>query len=212
MNRTVFLIDGFNLYHSVKEASRDLRGVSTKWLDIASLCKSYLYIIGNKAQLQGIYYFSALARHLEASSPGVTQRHQAFIRCLEATGVSCQLNRFKPKIIRCPYCHKDILRHEEKETDVAISIKMIELLHKDECDTIVLLTGDTDIAPAVRTSFLLFPDKEIWFAFPYKRMNNELNRLVKKSIKISRDHYTKYQFPDPFVLPDGTPVSKPSSW
>jgi uncharacterized LabA/DUF88 family protein len=89
---------------------------------------------------------------------------------------------------------------------------MIELLHKDECDTIVLLTGDTDIAPAVRTSLLLFPGKEIWFAFPYKRMNNELDKLVKKSIKISRDHYTKYQLHDPFVLPDGTQIFKPSSW
>jgi hypothetical protein len=97
MNRTVFLIDGFNLYHSVKEASRDLRGVSTKWLDIASLCKSYLYIIGNKAQLQGIYYFSALARHLEAANPGVTSRHQAFIRCLEASGLSASSIGLSPK-------------------------------------------------------------------------------------------------------------------
>jgi uncharacterized LabA/DUF88 family protein len=212
MNRTVFLIDGFNLYHSVREASRDLRGASTKWLDIASLCKSYLYLIGNNAQVTGIHYFSALARHLEASNPDVTKRHQAFIRCLEATGITCQLNRFKAKTINCPYCRRDFLRHEEKETDVAISIKLIELFHRDECDTIVLLTGDTDIAPAVRTSLILFPDKEIWFAFPYKRTNHELKKLVNRSIKISKDHYTRYQLPSPFTLPDGTQITKPSRW
>lgn len=212
MNRTVFLIDGFNLYHSVKDASRDLRGASTKWLDIVSLCRSYLYLIGNKAELSGINYFSALASHLEATNPGVTRRHRAFIQCLEASGVVCQLNRFKPKTISCPHCHKDILRHEEKETDVAISIKMMELFHKDACDTIVLLTGDTDIAPAVRTAHSLFAGKEIWFAFPYKRVNIELVKLVKHTIKIRKEHYTKYQLPDPFVLPDGTRISKPSSW
>jgi uncharacterized LabA/DUF88 family protein len=212
MNRAVFLIDGFNLYHSVKDASHDLHGASTKWLDIASLCRSYIHVIGNNAQIHGIYYFSALALHLEASNPGVTQRHQAFISCLEATGVSCQINRFKEKTITCPYCHRDIQRHEEKETDVAISTKMMELFHKDECNTVVLVTGDTDIAPAVRTSFLLFPDKEILFAFPYKRVNVELRMLVRKSIKIRKDHYTRYQFPDPFILPDGTQISKPSRW
>lgn len=30
MNRTVFLIDGFNVYHSLRDASRDLRGASTQ--------------------------------------------------------------------------------------------------------------------------------------------------------------------------------------
>ena len=56
-NRTVFIIDGFNLYHSVKQASKDLglADKGTKWLDIRSLCSSYLYILGGNAQLEKIY-------------------------------------------------------------------------------------------------------------------------------------------------------------
>ena len=33
MNRTVFLVAGFDLYHPVRVASVDLGGQSTKWLD-----------------------------------------------------------------------------------------------------------------------------------------------------------------------------------
>ena len=69
MNDTIFLIDGFNIYHSVVEASKDLEGVSTKWLNLYSLCSSYLHVIGNNAQIKNIYYFSALATHLQSSSP-----------------------------------------------------------------------------------------------------------------------------------------------
>ena len=45
MDRVTFIIDGFNLYHSVCDAERDLKGASTKWLDIKSLCSSYLIFL-----------------------------------------------------------------------------------------------------------------------------------------------------------------------
>jgi len=40
MNIVIFLIDGFNLYHSLIDASYDLKlnGKGTKWLNIYSLC------------------------------------------------------------------------------------------------------------------------------------------------------------------------------
>jgi uncharacterized LabA/DUF88 family protein len=51
----------------------------------------------------------------------------------------------------------------------------MEVLMNNECDTVVLVTGDTDLAPAVRTVKRLFPDKTITFIFPYKRKNKELS-------------------------------------
>jgi len=84
LSRATFLIDGFNLYHSARKVSKDkgLQGKGTKWLDIHALCASYLHMLGKNAQLEEVYYFSALARHLEAVKPDVTQRHRKFIRCL----------------------------------------------------------------------------------------------------------------------------------
>ena len=107
MNRTVFLIDGFNLYHSTRDARRDLGGKSTKWLNIRALCESHLYTISKDARLNEVYYFSALAKHLEAIDPDMILRHKTLIRCLEDTGVKVELAKFKRKPdFRCPSCGK----------------------------------------------------------------------------------------------------------
>lgn len=212
MNRTAFLVDGFNLYHSLKRADQELGRACTRWLDLRALCSSFLHAIGNKAQIEEVYYFSALAKHLEATHPDVTQRHLTYIKCLEASGVTVELGRFKPKDLWCPNCSTRLIKHEEKETDVAISIKLLELLLLNKCDTAVLVTGDTDIAPAVRAAKRLYPGKLICFLFPYRRKNNELDKLSDASFHIKKERYLKCQFPDPFVLPDGRELHKPSKW
>ena len=212
--RTTFVIDGFNLYHSVRQASNDLHlsGTGTKWLDIPKLCSSYLYLLGRTARLERIYYFSALATHLEPSKPHVTARHRTYIQVIEDAGVTVELSRFKAKDVTCPFCRKAFQRHEEKETDVALAAKLLEVFVRDECDAVVLITGDTDIAPAVRTVARLFPLKRLCFAFPYARKNKELSQLVKTSFHISKEAYVKHQLPNPYVLQNGATVAKPASW
>ncbi|MCD9185990.1 MAG: NYN domain-containing protein [Pyrinomonadaceae bacterium] len=214
MNRTSFLIDGFNLYHSVKSASHDLglKGIGTRWLDIRSLCDSFLHLVGNNAQISDVYYFSALAKHLEMRKPDVTVRHRTYIRFLEDSGVKVELHRFKKSLTFCQKCNQTFNRREEKETDVAMSTRLLELLFLDKCDTIVLVTGDTDIVPAVKTVQNIFPKKEIIFMMPYKRHNKELANLVSKHFDISSNNYTKYQFADPYITKKGKSVIKPSTW
>ncbi|MDO9172991.1 MAG: hypothetical protein Q7W29_14285, partial [bacterium] len=79
-------------------------------------------------------------------------------------------------------------------------------------DTIVLITGDTDLAPGVRTTTRLFPTKRICFGFPYKRKNNELAQLVSVSFQIRKERYLAHQFPDPVTLPSGRLIAKPDEW
>lgn len=212
MNRTTFLVDGFNVYHSVIEASRSLGGASTKWLDYRSLLSSYLAVIGAGAALEEIYLFTAFATFLEQSKPGVVARHRTYIECLKATGVIPVIGRFKPRSVHCSACKADIIKHEEKESDVAIGVKVMELLHTDSADTLVLVTGDTDVAPAIRTAITLFPTKRICVGLPFRRDNQELANLVSKHFKIRRDAYQRHQLPDPFTLPSGRTVPKPKDW
>ena len=103
-------------------------------------------------------------------------------------------------------------RREEKETDVAMATRMLELLFLDKCDTIVLVTGDTDIVPAVKTAQKLFPKKEIVFMMPYKRHNKELANLVSRHFDISSNNYAKHQFADPFITEKKKSIHKPSTW
>jgi uncharacterized LabA/DUF88 family protein len=214
VERVTFLIDGFNLYHSVEGASQalGLNGAGTKWLDIAALCRSYLHLFGRSAALHEVHYFSALARHLEATKPDVTARHALYLDCLKDTGVVVELSRFKKRRFRCDKCGANLKRHEEKETDVALATKLLELFVTDAADRIVLVTGDTDVAPAVRTAQRLFPAKTICFAFPFDRKNEELAQLVSMSFHMSKDAYAKHQFADPHVTRRGEAISKPARW
>lgn len=131
VNRTIFLIDGFNLYHSVRDASKSLglSGRGTRWLDIAGMCASYLSAIGHNSQIAGIYYFSAIATHLLAFDPDIEKRHRAYAKCLTDTGISVEFARFKKKKILCPHCATNITRREEKETDVAIGCIFLVFTH-----------------------------------------------------------------------------------
>ncbi|CAN5802522.1 hypothetical protein BH20ACI4_BH20ACI4_14060 [soil metagenome] len=214
MIRTSFLIDGFNLYHSVKTASHDLglSGKQTRWLDIRSMCQSYLHLIETTARLAEIYYFSALATHLELRKPDVTVRHRTYIRCLEDSGVKVELHRFKKSSTFCQKCNQTFNRREEKETDVAMATRLLELLFLDKCDTIVLVTGDTDIVPAVKTAQNIFPKKEIIFMMPYKRHNKELANLASGHFDISSKNYTKHQLSDPYITKKKKLINKPSTW
>ncbi|MGA2297498.1 MAG: NYN domain-containing protein [FCB group bacterium] len=211
MNRTTFIIDGFNLYHSVVEASWDLHNASTKWLDIHSLCKSYLHVIGNNSQIENIYYFSALAYHLQQNYPGKIHRHKLFIKALESTGIIVKLGRFKTKEMYCDTCKKMITKHEEKETDVAMATTIFEILIKNDADTIVIISGDTDLAPVIRTAKDLFPKINIIFAFPYNRVNRELKILSPKSFNINKESYLRHQFKEQ-IFYKGETLIKPENW
>lgn len=212
MKRISFLIDGFNLYHSIKDLER-IHGIKAKWLNLYSLCKSYLYLFGKDAVLQDIYYFSAYPNHLSLSRPDTIARHKDFITCIEDLGIKVVLGRFKEKKVFCDNYKTVINKHEEKETDVAIAVKVIELFHLDSCDIQVIVSGDTDLAPAIRTSLALFPKKQICFAFPFNRKMKELAALsTLPSFSIGRMNYQTHSLPDPYVLKDGNKIFKPTSW
>ncbi len=211
MKKVAFLIDGFNVYHSILRIKKDT-GYSTKWLDLQSLCKSYLPLFGKEAVLENIYYFSAIPYHLKDSKPHKIHRHEQYIRCLKTTGIQVILGRFKNKDVYCHRCKSMILKHEEKETDVSIAIKLLELFFIDACDIAVIMSGDTDLSPAAQKSIELFPDRKICFSFPFARKNNELLKLAPGSFSINKKQYIKHQLPNPFILEDGTKIYKPTSW
>lgn len=212
----MFIVDGFNLYHSLVDAERDAKrnaSRGTKWLDLKKLCSSYLPIAAQfgagRAEIENIYYFSASPSH---KAQDTIERHKLYMKCLKASGVNIQLGRFKRKDFFCKECKSKIKKYEEKESDVAIAIKLFEVCHTDECDTAILMTGDTDLSPAIVTCKRLFPQKTIFFAFPYQRTNSELAKIAPESFSIKLKSCLRYQFADPFYLSDGTKIKKPNTW
>ena len=211
MNRVTFLVDGFNLYHSLREAEGEA-GVGLRWLDLRGLLESYRHVIDGRPTIREIRCFSALAHHRLPQDPGVVQRHRTYLRALESTGVRIHLGRFKACQQVCKCCRRTYQRFEEKETDVALAVALIETLLDPEADTVVLVSGDTDLSPALRAARARFPDKRVGIAFPFRRLSEELKRLADLHWRLKPVRYAGHQFPNPLHLPDGTKLAKPVEW
>ncbi|MFO7932506.1 MAG: NYN domain-containing protein [Bacteroidales bacterium] len=218
--RVIFLIDGFNLYGSIIELQKDY-GLHVKWLDIKSLLRSYLSSYGNDSQASEIHYFTALQHYATTMDqhdpnhfdPDKVNRHNDYIKCLEDTGIKVHYGRFKKKYIFCQNCQRRFVKYEEKETDVAIGVTLLDIAMSDRADLLILVTGDTDIAPAVRICLNRFPDLPIGFCFPYKRKREELAALATaRCITMKARTYSHHLFPNPFILQNGILVNKPVTW
>src|SRR5437867_8795864 len=121
--RVSFLVDGFNLYHSLRDAEKKTKQCF-KWIDLRAFCQAHLQFFGKEAQLQDVHYFSAYAAHLAPRNPDVVTRHQILVRAFEHTGVKIEMGHFKPKDVHCYLCKREMVRYEEKETDVAMALRL----------------------------------------------------------------------------------------
>ena len=212
MKQTYFLIDGFNVYHSLESVFRK-EGICYKWLDLHSLCKSFIYLFGSDAVLGKVYYFTSIASYTQNVEK--IRRHQNYIRCLKSSGINIVTGRFKNKEQYCPNCKTKFQAHVEKQTDIDIASKLFELLFfckENQGESFCIVTGDTDIVPAIKTAKKLQPELDIRFAFPVGRMSKELKKLAPLSFNLRSGHYKANQLKDPYKLQDGMFIKKPATW
>lgn len=209
--KVTFLVDGFNLYHSLCDAIDDGAPSEIKWLDICSLCKSFLSIFNDtSATAHEFYYFSSFTTY---KGPGPVQRHGVYKRALEATGVKSVFGEFKDKRVRCEAsCKQEYIAHVEKQTDVNIALKLLEVFYTNSCDACLIISGDGDLLKAVETANRLFPKKPVAIAFPYKRWHPELSKHAQFRVKIDIARYKAHILDNPLELPDGKVTRMPIQW
>ena len=139
-----------------------------------------------------------------------------FIEALEARGVTVGLGNFKAKDLYqvCPACgrHVHFKRHEEKETDVNIAVKLVEVVADGSCDAVMVVTGDTDLVPAVAAARRLQPRVDVYMLFPTNRSNLAFDGVATGTFKIAGKQYARYQLTDPVLAADGRAIRKPPAW
>jgi len=205
------LIDGFNLYHSLRDCEHDA-DARVRWLDLHSLCESLLHALPCECAIGEVVYFSALAHHIEASRPGTIERHQQYMDVLRATGVSTRLGQFKRRRVVRPVCGAARDRYEEKETDVAIASRLLAPATRERYGVVLVVTGDTDLVPAVQTARSGPGALTVAVAFPYRRVNRQLRFAADAGLRLGRASYLRHQFPLAAPGSDRSLVSRPTEW
>lgn len=201
---TVALIDGFNLYHAVKA----LRADHLKWLDLRALCTAFAptpqYALGE------VLYFTAYATWL----PRSRNRHKAYTKALEASGVTVKTAKFKRKDRRCYSCGSSWTDHEEKETDVAIGVSLLDLAYRGAFERALLVTNDSDLVPAVRLVRERFPKLTINMLTPPNRHSSRELIAVSggSATMIQRIHLERALLPAELVCTDGSTATRPAAY
>lgn len=187
--RVAVYIDGFNLYHAIK----NLRKPHLKWLNVHKL--SNLLIRQNSQKIVSVRYFSAYGNHYSNTDKVYRlTRHRSYVSALEAKGVISHMGNFAKRDMHYssgngPYYRAKWRRYEEKQTDVGIAVHLINDAHMDKFDRALIVSLDTDMLPAFKIMQSEFPNKSIDCVAPPSRSHHrdiQLLGIGLKNIKVSQ--------------------------
>lgn len=201
MVRVAVYVDGFNLYHSMES----LGNARLKWLDLRALVNNHLK---PNEVLEKVSYFTALATWNEEKQ----LRHKKYLRALALTSVSVTFGHFKTKNQTCSNCGFRYKGHEEKRTDVNIAVSLLRGAILDEFDTAILISGDTDLIPALQTLKDLYPAKRVGVLFPHRRHTAEMEKAADFSETIKAEILLACRLPEKLLLPSGKFLTPPEEW
>ena len=204
---TIVYIDGFNLYYGVLKKSSD------KWLDL----EKYFNLIRSHDNITAIKYFTAIVKN-----PDKQKRQTAYINALKTTKIKIILGKYKDKTLKCHVqgCNykgiREFIKPEEKRTDVNIAIHMVQDALLDKCKNIILVSGDSDLVPALQMIRNLKPEINIFVYVPTrdlsKKQAGEIRRIAKKNRFLPLVELTKSQFPEQITNKNGNIIKKSESW
>jgi 6-hydroxy-3-succinoylpyridine 3-monooxygenase len=203
--RTIIYIDGFNFYYGAVKNS------PYKWLNF----QRFFTLLRPHDDICQIHYFTALV-----TGPNVVNQH-LFLRALATCPlINVVLGNYKAKRVKCTITactyggERRINTVEEKRTDVNIAVQMMEDAYEDRCDRFILVSGDSDLVPAV--SKVRGLGKEVFVYIPARDQTRgaavEL-RSVASSAKILPLTILKHaQFSHQVSDGSGGFISKPATW
>lgn len=200
--RLMVYIDGFNLYNGI----HDWSSRRYLWLDLVELARSFR----PDQRLVGVRYFTAPV----LDNRGAQSRQGHYMDALRSKYprlLEIIEGRYQTKMKQCRACGATWKSYEEKETDVNLATRILMDASAGACDTILVITGDSDVAPAVRAAQLANKRLFIAAAFPPERYSRELQDLMPASFHIGHSKIRKAQFPDEFEA-GGKVFRRPGHW
>jgi len=205
--RAIVYVDGFNLYNG------SIKGTSHKWLDL----QKYFDLLRQHDEVVKVHYFTAVMH----GNPG--SRQQVYLDALDTLDrVNVIVGRYKRKRVECRVraCgfsgERRFPTWEEKRTDVSIAIQMVDDAYQNACDTLVVVSGDSDLVPAIHTVKNRFPEKTIVVYVPARDSSRgaatEMRGASDRNATLPMALLGKCHFPAEIRDGVGGTIQKPDSW
>lgn len=197
-------VDGFNLYHGLHDAAR----CKLLWLDLVKLAESLRPL----STVDHVHYFTAPV----LGDPGAASRQAEYQSALLAANegrITIWQGRYQSKKKECRQCGAQWNEREEKETDVSIAVRLVADASLKLMESAMVISADSDLAPAIKTARELNPSLTIFAAFPPERFSAELKTAMPSSFHINRNRVKQAQLPEQVVHPRTQVVlRRPSKW
>jgi hypothetical protein len=122
------------------------------------------------------------------------------------------VGRFQHKTQTCRGCGATWRTYEEKESDVSLGVQLVEDAASGLFDEALIVSGDSDMAPAVRAVRRLLPAARLVAVFPPRRSSHALSGMVDATLRIFDRVPERHQLPDPVIDAAGTSYGRPPHW
>ncbi len=224
-------VDGFNLYYGAAKHT------AFKWVDLAALCAQVLPGI----QINRIRYFTALVKPLP-SDPHTRFRQEIYIRALQTIPyLTVHYGHYLQSTVSMPLVappakgprFADVIKMEEKGSDVNIATYMLVDAFRADCDQLVVITNDSDLAEPVRIinkelriPVGIFNPQTVDTALRRAHLSGKPIRPARPSIELKKvakfhrnitsegptSHMALSQFPQEITDAQGRKIRKPVGW
>ncbi len=202
MERVIAYVDGFNLYHGLKE--RGLR--KFYWLNIQSLVEN---ILKPDQTLVRVNYFTSRV----SNPPAKVKRQGAFIEALQTLPkVKIYFGHYVPSKTTCRACGNVSTAPREKRTDVNIAAVMLHDAYRKHMENAILISADTDLIGPLNVIKQIHPGIKRTIAFPPGRFSDHLKREASGWFHIGEDKFAKSLFPQRVINKSGYALEKPALW
>ncbi len=176
MATVIAYVDGFNLYHGLRDKYRR----RYLWLDLEHLVQR----LRPNDHIVAVRYFTALVR----DEPAALARQLIYLDALSVhsgSTVEVVLGRYQSKTVACRQCGNVWTSYEEKETDVNIAVSLVADAAATASDIALIISADSDLCPATRTARSLNPGRGMIAAFPPRRSSFEIRSLIRGAFTIA---------------------------
>lgn len=206
--RTHVYVDGFNFYYGC------VKGSALKWVDLSALCTRLL----PPNEILAIKYFTARVE-ARPDDPDQPTRQETYFRAIRTLpNVEIILGQFLTNRVRLPRAdgsgHVQVLRTEEKGSDVNLATHLLHDAHLRRMQCAVLISNDSDLAEPLR---IVHDELKLTVGIisPTLRTGRHPSReLVKHAdfVKRIREGVLRdSQLPNPVVGPSGS-IFRPPTW